>query len=354
MGWISNLLASRELSRYEELARTAPAPSVFMRLGQLYEEMGEREKARQVYRRGAEAFPNDEQLRIQNDDVAREEHALEKKRLKSQIDRFPNPSLYARLGELYLLDDDLQSCGKICRQSLKQYPKYGGTHLLLARMALKVGRRDEAYESLLKARELDKVNYGVLMMLIEEQLRRGERDDARASLNEILQFAPGDERATEMLQDFDALAERYEEEARRAAKSMAETHHVNVRQVAGAKGGAEESLDAAVERFANLEGVDGVILIDTRGLVVASRFASGADEDLTAALVANIFRASSGCEGPFGIGPFEEGVLESDAGSIYVLNLKGMMAAVLAADSVKPGMLQRALHAFASKVETME
>lgn len=364
MGWISSLLANREVNRLEELAQSAPAPSVFLRLGEIYRRQGEEERAREITRRGAELFPDDKDLSAARASVERARHAAQKERLRARIEQYPNPSLFAKLATLHLQDDEIDECLAVCRESRKDFPHYGGVHIVLAQVALRREDHDTAFDHLREAVDLDKFNYMGLMLLAEEHLRRGERDEAKGVLERILEFAPGDEKATGMLRDFDALAERLARETRsrtpteRVRASSAEKPAIvpppSAAQPAegptGASGGAGGRYEAALDELVGTEGVEGCLLIDRFGLVVASRTPETLDEEMTGALVTNIFRASANAADPFGLGRIEEGVIESEAGCAFLMDLEDMVVAVFGAPNAKPGLLQQAVRTFTRSV----
>ncbi len=362
MGWISNLLANRELARLEELARAAPAPSVFLRLGQIYRQQGDEERAQQIARKGAELFPDNADLSAARADAERASHDVQKTRLRARIEQFPNPSLYAKLAGLHLRDGERDACLRVCEESLRSFPRYGGAYLVLAQVAFADGDPEAGYEHLKQAIALDKFNYMALMMLAEEHLRRGERDEARAVLQSILEFAPGDEKASEMLQDFDAVAERCLRErqnrtptervhpGKKTATVAAVSEPAPTPQPAAAGGTGRYA--AALDALMATDGVEGALLIDRLGLVVASRNRDGAeiDEEMAGALVTNILRASGSATDAFGLGRMEEGILESEAGCAYLMDLDETAVAVFGQSDAKPGLLQQAVHAFARAV----
>jgi predicted regulator of Ras-like GTPase activity (Roadblock/LC7/MglB family)/predicted negative regulator of RcsB-dependent stress response len=364
MGWISNLLANREIGRLEELARTAPAPSVYLRLRQLYEEMGEAERAEQIARQGVQRFPDSKELQQATAQADQARHFAQKERLRARLEQYPNPTLYAKLAHLHLADDEIDECVRLCRSSLKSYPQYGGTHLILAEVALKQEDHETAFEHLRKAIDLDKFNYQALMLLAREHLRRGEREEGRQCLETILHSAPGDEKAEAMLRDFDRLADELAEEARsetptkklsRAAATT--TQLAAIREAEPAPAAAAAPAAAPADAYAepirdlmNVRGVSGCLVIDKFGLIIASEFAAERDEELAAALVTNIFRASESAVEPLNFGSFEEGILESDDGSLHVMNLQETVVAVFSGAEARPGLLQRAVHTFAEKV----
>jgi predicted regulator of Ras-like GTPase activity (Roadblock/LC7/MglB family) len=355
MGWISSLLVTRELNRLESLASDAPAPSVFLRLKELYEQQDQHQKAVQAARRGAELFPDHPGLGAASAEVKKQQRGSQKEILRSRVEEYPNPSIFARLASLHLEDDEIAECLRLCKRSLRHYPDYGGTYLVLAQVAVKEGDDDAAYDHLQKTMELDRFNYTGLMMLAEAHLRRGERAEAHECLQRILEFAPGDEKTESMLDNFEAIAEREESQQ----KSKTPTRQLSRKALSEAqaeslKGGEhvehEDPFAQSVARLVQSEGVIGCVVIDRMGLVIASRFTGDYDEDLAAALAANILRASSEAAAPMGFAHFEEGILEANELRIHLTNLDDASIAVFARADSKSGLLQRAIHTFVHDV----
>ena len=133
MGFLSSLFSGREIARLEELVENSPAPSLFMRLAQLYRENGDDDKAREVTLRGARMFPESEALGQAQADAQKVKNDAERHRLLAKIEQYPSPVLYARLAKLYLKDNDIDKADKIGRDGCRSYQDYGG---LWARMGV--------------------------------------------------------------------------------------------------------------------------------------------------------------------------------------------------------------------------
>ncbi|MHC4884620.1 MAG: roadblock/LC7 domain-containing protein [Planctomycetota bacterium] len=363
MGWLSNLVQNRELNRLEELIQTTPAPSLFLRLSQMYAEAGDEGKSRRIIEQGLERFPDDPTLTEATADFDRTARTAEIEQLKHRIEQFPNPSLYIKLAELYLSLDAPEECVSTCHMALKNYPEYGGTYVTLAKISLSKRDHDQALEHLQKATELDKYNHTGMLLLAHEYLRRGERDPARSCLTNILGFAPGDEQANQMLKNFDQLAEEALAEAAGGLTAKAKTrlekvqdlvheasHSVPSGPAAATQEDSASPLQRELKALTATAGVQGGLLVDSHGLVIGSEMPEGQDEELAAALITSIFRSSMECTDDFGLGQMEEMSLETETGSIHLLNLEELMVAVIATAGTKAGLLQRALHTFAEKV----
>lgn len=360
MGFLQNLLYGREIQRLEELIRTAPAPSLFVRLRVLYDTTGNKEKARAIARRGAGLFPESEALTQACADAEKIKNDAEKRRLKARIELFPSPILYARLAELYTKEDDLDGGTEVCRTGCRAYPDYGGLWYVMGKIALARHHIDQGVEYLEKATTLDRYNYNALMLLTEAQVRRGHRDKGRETLEKVFLFAPGDEKATRWLKDFDARAEALEKESWQAAApplspsadpiaapAAAPPEAMPQARDAKQSSGVGTTLHVAIKEIRRVTGVKGSILIDPYGLVIASDLTANMDENLAGALITNIARTVSGLAKELTLGEFEDGIIDSQQGSIHVLRVDQMTMGVFASPETKAGLLQRAIHTFA-------
>lgn len=361
MGFLQNLFAGREVTRLEELIESSPAPSLFVRLAQLYRERGDDNLAEEITRRGAELFPESEALTQAQADAEKIKRDAERRRLRARIEQYPSPMLYAKLAELYVKDKDYQEAERVCQSGARAYPDYGGLWVVLAEIAIERKNLAEAFECLEKATSLDKYNYNALMMQAETALRLGRRDKGREALEKILFFAPSDAKASVWLQEFDERAEALEAETQASAETVSSdkkrTAMMGAAEVGGtrkwqdkAASGIGTSLHVEIREIRRVEGVDGSLLIDPYGLVIASDLPESMDEELVGALVTNICRASESHADELTIGEFEECMIDCGGKRIHVLLVEQMIMGVIASPHTKTGLLQRAIHTFAERV----
>jgi len=366
MGFLQNLFRGREIQKLEELLNTAPAPSIFVRLRVLYLASGNQEKADGITNRGAKLFPESEVLNQAVQDVNKIQIDAEKRRLLARIEQFPSPILYARLAELYIKEEDYIGAMEVCRTGGRSYPDYGGLSSVMGKIASLRQEYDQAVEHLAKAVQQDQYNYNALILLTENYLRLGMRDQGKETLEKIFLFSPGDEKTTRWLNDFDARAIVFEEEgksARESAPSPAaapsdpaakETPPLSEPitdqdPLTKKSSGVGTSLHLAIAEIRRVAGVRGSILIDPYGLVIASDLPERMDEELAGALIVNICRTVDGFSAELTLGNFEEGIIDSNEGTIHLLKVEEMTMGVFASIDTKTGLLQRAIHTFAEK-----
>lgn len=95
------------------------------------------------------------------------------------------------------------------------------------------------------------------------------------------------------------------------------------------------SLDAALSRLREFEGVERLILLGHDGLVVRQLGGSAEDHEVIAAGVPGLAAAARTLGGSAGTGPFRTGVLEFERGVIIVLSLSPELLLALV---LRPGV----------------
>jgi predicted regulator of Ras-like GTPase activity (Roadblock/LC7/MglB family)/Flp pilus assembly protein TadD len=346
-----------EKAKLEEALENNPRPSpeVFTRLIRIYREEGQEQKALRVAKRGAALYPDAMDISQAQEDLARIERDLEKERLRQKIESYPNPILYGRLAELYKADGEIDRAIKICEAGIRQFPEYGGTHLVLGQITYDRGDLEAASSHLERAVELDKYNYPGLKLLSECYLQLDRAKDAVTRLKDILNFAPGDEaiiallkKAREQAGDVDDGHAAGEIEARRASQRTAAASVAGgrTRSARAAVASHEEMLNNSLEGFAEITGVKGALVVDHYGRVIASRLPDGEDEELTGALVTNVYRTTVQSGRELQIGDFQDGLIEGDTANVHIIAAEEMILAVFAEATVKMGLLQKAIRDF--------
>ncbi len=352
MGFIRNLLRNREKQHLEESLLKDPTPMAFLRLARIYQEDGDLAKARQIAKRGAAKFPDSAEIGSAEQGLARLDREAECTRLQDQIEKFPNPRLYARLGELLRAHGRADEARQAVSRGLRNYPDYGGLHYVLGLLARDGGKTDEACEHLGRAAELDSYNYQALRILGDVQVEFGRHAEAAEVYGKILVFAPDDEEIKGLREK--ALAASGAAEVR-AVSPTKDTRViptgeavVGLARAAAAAGGGSE-LDVSLAELVGSAGIKGALLVDNYGLPVAAALPGAMEEALAAAMVTGLRRAASPACGEMGLGAFEELVVESASGTIYVYALQEMTLAVFTSPEAKAGMVERQAHAFAKR-----
>lgn len=363
MGLISNLLRGWERKRLENILENNPRPpaEVFLRLAVIYMEEGDQMAASRIAKRGQNLYPRNLEVSRAYKNTEKIVREMEKERLRQKIESYPNPILYARLAELYKADSQIDAAVQVCQAGIRAFPEYGGTYLLLGQLSFERGDYDGALSYLEKATDLDRYNYMALKLLADSYMKKNRPKEAVERLEQILYFAPGDEVVMEALKIARRAAGIEEAPRPAAAKAVATTviepsrKPTRVRPAQPVKAAPsgrvrEQGLTDAMNIFKELTGVRGALLVDAYGLVIASHLTGDVEEDLAGAMVTNIYRATAKSAEQMGLGAFEDGLIEGEAGNIHIVAIRDMILAVFAEASLKMGLLEKAVRDFASAV----
>jgi len=370
MGFIRNLLRNREKSQLEEAILKDPSPSAYLRLARMYQEEGDLTRAAQIAKRGAAKFPEHAEMGSAGADLGRLDREAECKRLRERIENYPNPRLYSRLAELLRASGEVDEARNVVDRGLRNYPDYGGLHYVLGQMASDAGEQEEAVKQLQLAVDQDEYNYAALKLLGQTYAQLGRHGEAAETYTRILAFAPDDADVKALRGD--ALAASGGAEASRQVSPSMDTKVMSTQEAAAgiavekaraesaaapdketrvrpAGAAVEGDLTPAIGELAASAGIEGAVLVDNYGLPVASDLPGGMEEALAAAMATGLRRSAGPACGEMGLGSFDEIVVESTEGSIYVYALREMTLAVFAERGAKAGMVERCVQGFAEK-----
>jgi tetratricopeptide (TPR) repeat protein len=139
------------LEEAEEHARIAlelepDRPGLVERVAEVWESLGQYERALEIYRDGAERFPDNPEFRmrlaIQYARLGREEEAAAQRELAGKA--AANVNLRNRLGIVYAARQEFDRAEPIFREILGENPEEPSTLRFLARMLRETGREEEA------------------------------------------------------------------------------------------------------------------------------------------------------------------------------------------------------------------
>lgn len=350
MSFLRSLLKNRERQRLEQAAGEAPAPEVFLQLAEMHRQEGDLSGARQAAKRGLARFPGDAGLVSLERELAVSERQAEIQRLREQIANYPNPRLYARLAELYRAGNENDKARQVARAGLASSPDHAGLHHVMGELAHDAGQAEEAVEHLRKAAGLDKYNYSALKLLGKTLAGLGRHAEAAAAFADILAFAPDDEEVKEL-----RAREQSAGGAQAPAAPAAEPETVRPGPAEPSGAGQEppaptaapppaatekSEMDQALTALIGIEGIGGIVLADAQGLPLASALPPDMDEALAGATAMDVRRSAGPACGELGLGAFEDVLIETDAGSIYIHAIRDLTLAIFAAPGARPGPVE--------------
>ncbi len=110
-------------------------------------------------------------------------------RLRKKVENFPSASLYNRLAELARQAGDEIQAETVCRRCIKEFPRSGQAYVILAEIKSAQNKKAEAIHLLLQGIEKDPRSYAAHRLMADLS---DNRDQALHHLRQILGFKPND------------------------------------------------------------------------------------------------------------------------------------------------------------------
>ncbi len=263
----------------------------------------------------------------------------ELERLRKKVENFPSASAYNRLAELVRLGGNIAGAEQVCRRCIKEFPRNGQAYVILAEIELANGRKDEAIKNLLTAVERDNRSYTAHRMLADHYIDSARPPQALQHLRQILTFKPNDP----------AVLQKIEQVTGKPPTASV------TRQVAGSGNQAAPGRPSEPTPLANKivpasdglsglcsePGVRGALIADDKGRVVSSQRLNSQQEDLLAALAAEISKASQQGLTTVGQGTLSMWTMVADQGQVLAFRRDQTFSVVILAEpGVRPAMLE--------------
>lgn len=348
MGLIHDLLFKRKVKKLEDEIAANPQPELFTALYEVFRADGKMEEANRVIHRGATLFP-DSELKATEEEVKLLELRLDRERLEEKIRNYPNPILFAKLAEIYLKLEEPEKSLKVCQRGIQNFPKYGGTYLVIADVCLSKGDVEGAIENFERALSLDRYNYTALRKLAKLHGDNGDFPRTVKALEDILYFAPEDKAVQEELKL--AKKQLLPNHGRATTQTLIRKDALkdpvklsDLEKPTATLNVASATPSSPLAKLREVPGVKSSIIVDKNGLVVDGDLKPGSDEELTAALLTTVFRTTTGYSEQLGIGEFDEGIIFCEKEDLYLLCAGELVIGVWADSSVKKGLLEMKIH----------
>jgi len=269
------------------------------------------------------------------------------------LDENPSSQIFAALAEAYRKKGDLDRAFRICQNGLKVHPNYGSAHLVMAKVNLDKGLYDWAETEVQKATELEGATRATELLLSEIFIYKGEFNKACRMLEALLLGDPANEQIKKLLdiarkipldQDQSGRAEKVKE----APTETPPAPPKPVGAVEPAQGEPERSLPDLDYKhiFKSLvatPGIDGVLLLNTDGLVIESVWNVPGDTDLVGALAVEAARYTTIQMRESGFGNLNAMTIETPKSLIYLAGARGKLLAVICSETVNLGSLKMKL-----------
>lgn len=383
MGFFSELKLKREIKKLEDMLEQNPTAEVYIRLAGIYAENNDDlNRAVEISEQGLSSFPGNKQLQDTYD-------SYNKKLLKQDIDviekkvfNFPSATLFSKLSEKYYKYGDMQKARKYAETCMKEYPDKCAPYIVLGKVFHQEGEIEASRKMYDKAIMLESYNYEALMEyggLLEEA---GDLHKALSMYKQILSFAPGDRDAQEKMNSLltkvdDIPAPPSSETERIAAEEdgslemhLDEQESGKAAAHTGSQTGAPpipegplpdaasipptekpassqaeqssvmDNLMQLLENFKSVKGVQGAILIDNYGLIIAEAISNTVDSELLAAVLTSILRTIKQHAGHAGIGSFSNGFVETDNLNMHLYSIKDIELVLFSTAETRLGLLE--------------
>jgi predicted regulator of Ras-like GTPase activity (Roadblock/LC7/MglB family) len=263
----------------------------------------------------------------------------ELERLRKKVENFPSASAYNRLAELVRLGGDIAGAEAVCRRCIKEFPRNGQAYVILAEIEIANGRKDEAVKNLLTAVERDSRSYAAHRMLADHYIDTARPPQALQHLRQILTFKPNDP----------AVLKKIEQITGKPPTASV------TRQVAGSANQSAPGRPSEPTPLANKivpandglgglcseSGVRGALIADDKGRVVSSKSLNGQQEELLAALAAEISKSAQQALSSIGQDQLSMWTMVAEQGQVLAFRRAAAFSVVILAEpGVRPAMLE--------------
>lgn len=309
------IMKTRLQDRIHELQReleTNPTPRAYARLATLYyRDMGDRNKALELCRRGITRFPDNADLHLIDGSV--------------RLDRYHDE---------WLAND--------------------GT---------------KASEHLRRCHSLDPSNYKALLLLGKLYAEVGALGHALEVLENILQFTPEDQVARDGLEkiksrtgaqapdpgqeDLEALFKQVEKQGGLSAElqQLAEFYqHGSSESELLARSVPPEKVSTLISTFEGTPDLKAAVVIDAKAVPVASLVKDGVEKEQLARLIHQIHQVSQDSSRRMDIGGFIRGTINGPFGKLLLIEVRDYVLGVLGSERARDEQLWRRIESFLDEV----
>jgi len=322
----------RKLER--ELARE-PTPERAAELIREYVRAGETERAFEIARKAAAEFPGSQEishLRSQAERLWRREQIAH---LRSAIDgKSPKPDQYAELARLLQEAGDANAAMEVCMDGLAAFPNSPDLHVRLGGMRMERFHESMLYkdgvaavQALEKAIEIQPSTPDASLFLSQLYLEIGCTQKARKLIDTASRLYLNDQRMLKLQEALQQASPQGADDPDRACKDVERNQRfvMDLSSQGGAKSPpllvTPEAIAARLDKVPTFAGFRGAILLGAGGDVQASKVEEGTDPQKLAQAIGNVVSAVESGSLRMDTGPFNEGVVKTSQGRIYLRTL---------------------------------
>jgi predicted regulator of Ras-like GTPase activity (Roadblock/LC7/MglB family) len=269
----------------------------------------------------------------------------------------PNSQIFAALAEAYRKKGELDKAFRICQTGLKIHPNYGSAHMVMAKVNLDKGLYDWSEMETRKAIELDGNSHATDLLLAEIHIRRGEFAKATKILDRLQSADPNNQHVMKLLE----LAKKIPLEAPQMSTSVSrpkpkvkeaeEPHEADRPQEKAPRIPERLTIKDLIELVSEVTGVEGVILINSEGLVAESKWPGSDSPDAYAAIAKDIESTAQSQIDISGFGKCQNIFCEAGDLVLNLLPLKENLLLIKANNRVNLGRLRLKLAGLLGKLD---
>jgi predicted regulator of Ras-like GTPase activity (Roadblock/LC7/MglB family) len=268
----------------------------------------------------------------------------ELERLRKKVENFPSASLYNRLAELARTNGSDQEAEDVCRRCIKEFPRNGQAYVILAEIELARGKKQEALQLLHTGIERDPRSYGGHKILSDILVENNDVPGALRHLKQILSFKPNDPTAASRITELEkAHGVKAVSGAHPVLKSTIGNEPLEPFQgpLTTAVKAASSSRSATLDGLCSEAGVRGALVADVHGRVVLTKNLASGQDELLAALAAEIAKTTQAALITLGADKLSTWVIGASGGQVLTFQRDRAFSVVVLADvSVRPAMLE--------------
>ncbi len=294
-------------------------------------------------------------------------------RLRKKVENFPSASMFNRIAELARQAGDKDGAEQACRRCIKEFPRSSQAYVILADLKIAEGKSAEARQLVTTAIEKDPRSYAAhwLSASLAES-----KEKAIHHLRLILAFKPGDLQATKRIQELGGVAPpappagstatvssaRFAARPSPTSPPRAGVGAITTTSSKGLQAGidapsptstpvAAVSINTAIRQtmvsrtgildaLCGEPGVRGAVISDGQGRVVSARGLAAGQDELLAALAADLGKTALEVLRPSGVEGISSWSMGATLGQIISFNRGELTVAVVAEANVRPAMLE--------------
>jgi len=283
------------------------------------------------------------------------------------LEENPNSQIFAALAEAFRKKGQIDQAFRVCQNGLRIHPKYASAHMVMARINLDKGMYDWAELEVKKAVELEGDSHTTDLLLSEIFINRGEFAKATKILNRLNKLDPGNSQVTKLLELTRRLPLEVAGQMHQAPPEPDSPPPVAAKEPAKRDEAAEPddatpapnpapeglTLTEGLDKLAEINGIEGVLLVNKEGLVAETRWIDEEDPELYGALARDIEKTIQSQLADSRFGDYENILIEADDMIVSIRPLSDSLLMIKANGQINLGTLRMKLGAVLTRLDEL-